>query len=213
MTAVDISPKAGLWAAEAPLLLASKSAARRALLEAAGLRAEVVAAKIDERANEDRFFAAGGRPSDLAVALAQAKALSASRARPEAYCLGADQTLILGDRLLHKPCDLDQAAQLLAALADRTHRLSSAFSVARAGKTLVVDVEHANLQMRALDRRTIEKYLELAAPAVLSSVGAYHLEGLGVHLFDRVEGDFATILGIPMFKLLAWFRREGLISL
>ncbi len=209
----DISSKARIWAAEGPLALASKSAARRALLEAAGLRAEIVAADVDERALEARFFAGGGRAADLAAALAEAKALAASQARPEAYCLGADQTLTLGDRLLHKPTDLAEAAQSLGALAGRRHRLTSAFSVARSGRTLVVDADHADLQMRALDRRRIDRYLELAGPVVLSSVGAYQLEGLGVHLFDRVEGDYATILGIPMFKLLDWLRREGLISL
>lgn len=209
----EVSSKARLWAAEAPLALASKSSARRALLEAVGLRAEVVAADVDERAFEARFFTAGGRPTDLAAALAEAKAVAASRARPEAYCLGADQTLTLGGGLLHKPSDLEEAAQSLAALAGRRHRLTSAFSIARSGKTLVVDADHADLQMRALDRRTIDRYLELVGPVVLSSVGAYQLEGMGVHLFDRVEGDYATILGIPMFKLLDWLRREGLISL
>jgi septum formation protein len=168
---------------------------------------------IDERALEEGFLLEGGRPDKLAAALAEAKALEASRLRADAYCLGADQTLALGDSLLHKPRDVAEAARSLAKLAGREHRLTSAFAIARGGRTLIVDLDHADLFMRALDRQEIDLYLELAGSAVLSSVGAYQLEGLGVHLFDRVEGDFATILGLPIFKLLRWLRRERLISL
>jgi septum formation protein len=213
MAEFDIASKAGVWTGEAPLVLASKSAARRALLTAAGLDAEVAAANIDERAVEDRFFSEGGRAENLAEALAATKALAASRSSPEAYCLGADQTLTVGDRLLHKPRDFDEAMRSLAALAGRAHRLTSAFAIARSGRILVVDADHADLWMRALDRRAIDRYLELAGAGVLSSVGVYQLEGFGVHLFDRIEGDYATILGIPILKLLGWLRREGLISL
>jgi septum formation protein len=91
--------------------------------------------------------------------------------------------------------------------------LISAFCIARSGKTLVLDADFAELRMRTLDRQTIARYLDLAGPGVLSSVGAYQIEGLGVNLFERVEGDFSTILGMPMFKLLAWLRRQHLIGL
>jgi septum formation protein len=202
-----------LWTGEAPLVLGSKSESRRALMTAAGLHAEIVAANIDERALEHRFFADGGSPDDLAAALAEAKALAVSALRPEAYCLGADQTLTLGNTVMHKPRDFDEAAQSLAMLSGRTHRLISAFCVARSGASLVIDADYADLHMRTLDRQTIAAYLDLAGPLVLSSVGAYQIEGLGVNLFDRVEGDFATILGIPMFKLLAWLRRQHLVAL
>ena len=210
---MSISTQAPLWLGEAPLVLASKSAARRAMLEAAGLHPQIMSVDVDERALEEGFLLDGGHPIKLAAALAEAKALAASRTRPHAYCLGADQTLALGDHLLHKPRDLAEAARSLARLAGREHRLTSAFAIARSGKTLAVDADHADLFMRALDRKTIALYLELAGPAVLSSVGGYQLEGLGVHLFDRIKGDFATILGLPIFKLLHWLRRERLISL
>lgn len=212
-TVASVSTQALLWRAEVPLILASKSAARRAMLEAAGLHPEVMSVDVEERALEESFLLEGGRPDKLAAALAEAKALAASRTRPDAYCLGADQTLALGDSLLHKPRDVAEAARSLAKLAGRAHRLTSAFAIARGGRTLAVDADHADLFMRDLDRRTIELYLELAGPVVLSSVGAYQLEGLGAHLFDRVKGDFTTILGLPIFKLLRWLRHEGLISL
>jgi septum formation protein len=212
MTGADIGSKP-LWAGSDPLVLASKSESRRALLSAAGVPAEVLAANIDERASERRHFAGGGSPEGLAATLAEAKAVAASALRPDAYCLGADQTLILGDVVLHKPRDLEEAAQSLEALSGRTHRLISAFCVVRSGKALVVDSDHADLHMRALERPTIERYLDIVGPAVLSSVGAYQIEGLGVHLFDRIDGDFTTILGMPMLKLLAWLRRQNLISL
>jgi septum formation protein len=202
-----------LWAGADPLVLASKSASRRALLTAACLPVEVLAANIDERASERRHFAGGGLAGGLAATLAEAKAVAVSALRPDSYCLGADQTLILGGTILHKPRDLAEAAQSLEALSGRTHRLISAFCIARSGKALVVDADHADLHIRPLDRRTIERYLEFAGPAVLSSVGAYQIEGLGMHLFDRIDGDFTTILGIPMLKLLAWLRHQRLISL
>jgi septum formation protein len=213
MTGSDIALKRQLWAGADPLILASTSEIRRALLATAGLDAEVLAANVDERAFERQYFADNGSPAGLAARLAEAKAHAVSALRPEAYCLGADQTLTLRDTLLHKPRSLDEAAETLAALSGRTHRLTSAFCIARAGRTLVVDTDRADLQMRAFDRQTITRYLDLAGPAVLSSVGAYQIEGLGVNLFDRFEGDFATILGIPMLKLLAWLRRERLVSL
>jgi septum formation protein len=213
MTSGDFQTKAQLWACPEPLVLASKSQTRRALLSAAGLHVEVEAADIDERAFEHRYFAAAGSPQGLAAVLAEAKALAVSARRPQAYCLGADQTLILGGKLMHKPRDLDEAERSLVALSGRTHRLTSAFCIARSGDVLVIDADHADLHLRALDRQAIAKYLDLAGPAVLSSVGAYQIEGLGVNLVDRIDGDFFTVLGIPMLKLFAWLRRRGLIVL
>jgi len=202
-----------LWRGAGPLILASKSESRRALLSAAGLATEFVAPEIDERALEDHYLAGGGSLEGVAAALARAKALAASAERPEAYCIGADQTLTLEGRILHKSRDLPEAARTLATLAGRTHRLTSAFCVARASEALVVHSDHADLKMRALDRPEISRYLERAGPAVLASVGAYRGEGLGVHLFDCIEGDHSVVLGLPMLSLLAWMRREKLISL
>lgn len=216
MSAVDASgvlSAKSAWAGARPLVLASRSPARLALLASADSSAEVVAAELDERALEDEHFARGGTLEGVAAALALAKALAASAARPDAYCVGADQTLTLNARLLHKPANLAEAAETLAALSGQTHRLTSAFSVALAGETLVTEASEAWLTMRLLSRDEISRYLGLAGEAALSSVGAYQVESLGAHLFERIEGDHWTILGLPMLKLLAWFRSQGLLAL
>jgi len=183
------------------------------LLSAVGLEADVVAAEVDERALEDRHLARGGSLETLAGELAQAKALAVSAVRPEAYCLGADQTLTLEGRILHKAGSLDEAQRSLAALSGKTHRLTSAFCVARSGRSLVVDSDHADLRMRPLDAVAIARYLDRAGPAALESVGGYQAEALGAHLMDRIEGEHSVVLGLPMLRLLAWLRRESLISL
>ncbi len=180
---------------------------------AAGLDAEFVAPKVDERALEDRYLARGGSLENVASELAQAKALAVSAERPDAYCIGADQTLTLEGKILHKSRDLAEGARTLAALSGKTHRLTSAFCVARAGQALVVHRDHADLRMRALDLAEISRYLERAGPSVLSSVGVYQGESLGIHLFEHIEGDHSVVLGLPMLSLLAWMRRENLISL
>lgn len=202
-----------LWAGAAPLVLASRSASRRALLESCGLTVEGVVPDVDERAEEDRYLAAGGAVEGLACALARAKAVAASASRPGAFCIGADQTLTVAGRLMHKAGDRQEAVRSLVALAGRTHRLTSAFCVARDGEALVVDQDSAELDMRPLDEAEILRYLELAGPGVLASVGVYQLEALGAHLFERIRGDHFTILGLPLLKLLAWMRAEGLLSL
>jgi septum formation protein len=172
-----------------------------------------VAPDVDERAVEDRYLTRGGSLESLALELARAKALAVSTARLDAYCIGADQTLTLEGRILHKSRDFAEAAQSLAALAGKTHRLTSAFCVARAGQALVVHRDHADLRMRALDPGEISRYLERAGPDVLASVGVYQGEGLGIHLFEHVEGDHSVVLGLPMLSLLGWMRRENLIAL
>jgi nucleoside triphosphate pyrophosphatase len=210
MTRTALPP---LWRGAHPLVLASRSESRRALLSAAGLVAEFVAPKVDERALEDRYLKDGGSLEGLAGALARAKAVAASAERPEAYCIGADQTLTVQGRIFHKAKDLSEAAQTLTALSGKTHRLTSAFCVVRGGEALAVHSDHADLTMRALDWPEISRYLERAGPGVLASVGAYQGESLGIHLFDRIEGDHSVVLGLPMLGLLAWMRRENLISL
>jgi len=207
------TPLPPLWRGAGPLVLASRSESRRALLSAAGLDAGCVAPEVDERALEDGYLAGGGSLESVAIELARAKALAVSAKRPDAYCIGADQTLTLEGRILHKSRDLAQAAQTLAALSGKTHRLTSAFCVARAGQALIVHRDHADLQMRALDPGEISRYLERAGTGVLSSVGVYQGEGLGIHLFERIEGDHSVVLGLPMLSLLAWLRRENLIAL
>jgi septum formation protein len=204
---------APLWRGDGPLVLASRSESRRALLAAAGLDAESVVAEVDERALEDRYLSGGGSLENVAIELARAKALAVSARRPDAYCIGADQTLTLEGRILHKSRDLAEGAKTLASLSGKTHRLTSAFCVARGGQALVVHRDHADLRMRALAPGEISRYLERAGLGVLASVGAYQGEGLGIHLFERIEGDHSVVLGLPMLDLLAWMRRENLISL
>ena len=210
---MEASPFPPLWRGAGPLVLASRSESRRALFLAAGLNAESVEPEVDERAVEDRYLAGGGALDDLATELARAKAFAVSVKRPEAYCIGADQTLTLEGRIFHKSRNLVDGARTLAALSGKTHRLTSSFCVARAGQALVVHRDHADLTMRALDPGEISRYLERAGPGVLTSVGVYQGEGLGIHLFEHVEGDHSVVLGLPMLGLLAWMRRENLISL
>lgn len=199
-----------LWLGKDPLILASQSRARQMLLASAGLRFEAVPAEIDERAVQQ---ASGlSAPGEIAALLAREKALWVSGRHPGSYVIGADQTLALGMRLFSKPAGRAQAAEQLRALAGRSHELHSAVAVARDGKTLFESAPVARMTMRRLDAREIELYLDEAGEAVTSSVGAYQLEGLGVHLFERIEGDHFTILGLPLLPLLAFMRSERLLG-
>jgi septum formation protein len=199
-----------LWRGKHPLVLASQSLTRQALLANAGIDFEAVAAEIDERAVQH----ASGllAPGDIAALLAREKALSASSRQPGKYVIGADQTLAQGERLFGKPAGRPQAAEQLRALAGRSHELHSAVAVARDGKILFEAVAVAGMTMRRLGEAEIEVYLDQAGEAVTSSVGAYQLEGLGVHLFERIEGDHFTILGLPLLPLLAFLRSERLLG-
>jgi len=201
-----------LWLAPYRLILASTSATRRDLLAGAGVPFDVISAS-DERAVEEEFLGQGGSPDDLARRLAKAKALEVSSRNPQALCLGADQTLSLGGRILHKPADLATAADHLRMLAGRRHRLVSAFSFARGGAVLFEGDDVAELTMRPLDERAIRLYLALAGAVALLSVGAYQVESLGVHLFEKIEGDHATVLGLPLIPILAWLRAQGCLAL
>ena len=206
-------PTPSLWIGPSPLILASKSASRRALLGAAGLPFEVEPAGIDERGVEDRLGPQDEAGIGLAVALARAKALAVSARRPGALTLGADQTLTLDGQPMHKAPTRAAAAAALQAMSGRSHRLASAFALARDGVVLAEDGDSAEMTMRALDATQIARYLDIAGPAVLASVGAYQIEGLGAHLFESINGDYATILGLPMLKLLAALRGLGLLAL
>ena len=199
-----------LWRGKHPLVLASQSLTRQALLANAGLDFEAVAAELDERAVQQ----ASGLlvPGDIAALLAREKALSVSSRQPGKYVIGADQTLALGDRLFSKPASRAQAAEQLRTLAGRSHELHSAVAVARDGKILFEAAAIAGMTMRRLGEAEIDVYLDKAGEAVTSSVGAYQLEGLGVHLFERIEGDHFTILGLPLLPLLAFLRSERLLG-
>lgn len=197
-----------LWRG-APLVLASKSAVRRTLLEAAGIPIEIDSADIDERAAEAPH--AGASPEKIALLLAREKALAVARRRPDMLVLGADQTLALGNRRFSKPATILAARDQLALLSGKTHALHSGAAVARDGNILFETIATAHLTMRALSNDALDAYLAAAGARILSSVGAYQLEGLGVHLFEKIEGDHFTILGLPLLPLLAFFRREGML--
>lgn len=192
-----------------PLVLASKSPARQRVLAQAGIAADIHPANIDERAVE--AAAAPGGPAAAARLLARAKAFAVSGDRPGPLVLGADQTLALGNRRFSKPADRAAAHAQLRELAGKTHELHSAFALAQSGRLLFEYHDTARLTMRELSEPMIGQYLDAAGGAVLSSVGAYQIEGIGIHLFERIEGDYFTILGIPLLPLLDWLRRSGFL--
>jgi len=200
-------------AAPAPLILASASCTRRRMLEAAGLEVRVEASTIDEEAVRAALRCKDGivDPSGIAQRLARAKAEDVSRRHPSMLVIGADQVLALDSRLFVKPDDLDGARRTLEALRGRTHQLYSAVTLAERGRVVWAHVATAHLTMRALSRDFVEDYLARAGADVRQSVGAYLIEGLGIQLFERVEGDYFTILGLPLLPLLAELRlRERL---
>ena len=199
-----------LWLATRPLVLASKSAARRALLEAAGVPIEIRPASIDERAVEARAAVEGA--GAVAALLAREKAKAAATENPDRIVVGADQTLALGERRFSKAADRSAARKQLRALRGRTHTLHSAVAVMRAGEVAFEQVDAAHLTMRAFSDTFLESYLDEVGEAALASVGGYQLEGAGIQLFERVEGDHFTVLGLPLLPLLAFLRRAGLLA-
>jgi septum formation protein len=199
-----------LWLADKPLVLASKSAPRRALLEAAGIPIEVRPADIDERAVERAAVA--NAAGEVAALLAREKARAISVGMPSRLVLGADQTLVLGNRRFDKPADVAAARAQLCTLAGRTHELHSAIAFVRDGEVLGETVQVARMTMRAFSDRFLDAYLEAVGPAVMASVGAYQLERYGVHLFERVEADHFTILGLPLLAALDFLRQEGSLA-
>jgi septum formation protein len=199
-----------MWRGKHPLILASQSRARQTLLANAGIPFDAVPAEIDERAVQENSGLSA--PGEIATLLARAKASLVSSNHPGRYVLGADQTLALGSRLFNKPSGRAEAAAQLRLLAGNTHELHAGVAVARDGKIVFVDVGVARMSMRRLGDDAIEDYLDQAGEAVTTSVGAYQLEGLGVHLFDRIEGDHFTIMGLPLLPLLAFLRGENLLN-
>jgi septum formation protein len=199
-----------LWRGKDPLILASQSRARQALLANAGIDFEAVPALLDERAVQRASDLSG--PGEIAALLAREKALTVSSHNPGRHVVGADQTLALESRLFSKPAGRVQAAEQLGALAGHRHQLHSAVAVIRDGKILFETTTIARMTMRRLGSGEIEAYLDEAGEAVTSSVGAYQLEGLGVHLFEHIEGDHFTILGLPLLPLLAFLRSERLLG-
>ena len=199
-----------IWRGKQPLILASQSRARQMLLANAGFSFDAVPADIDERSVQKNSGLSA--PGEIAGLLAREKACFVSSKNPGRYVVGADQTLALGARLLSKPAGRAQAADQLRLLAGGTHELHSAIAVACDGKVVFANVSVARMTMRRLSDSEIEAYLDQAGQAVTTSVGAYQLEGLGVHLFERIEGDHFTILGLPLLPLLAFLRDERLLN-
>ena len=197
---------ASIWRAAEPLLLASTSETRRTLLEAAGLPVETEAPGVDERSIEADFLARDVAPAEVALRLARAKAIAVSRRHPNRLVIGADQTLDCEGERFHKPADIAEASAHLARLAGRTHVLHSAAALARDGVLLSDSIEDARLTLRPLSPAAIARYVALAGERATQSVGAYQVEGLGIHLFERIEGDHAAILGLPLLPLLAALR-------
>jgi septum formation protein len=200
-----------IWRGNDPVIVASQSRARQMLLGNAGISFEAVPADIDERAVQKNSGLTS--PGEIAGLLAREKALLVSAKNPGRHVIGADQTLALGERLFSKPSGRAQAAEQLRLLAGNSHALHSAVAVARDGKIVFSDVSIARMTMRQLSENEIAGYLDAAGEAVTTSVGAYQLEGLGVHLFERIEGDHFTILGLPLLPLLAFLRRERLLAI
>jgi septum formation protein len=199
-----------LWLAPQPLVLASKSDVRGKILAAAGLRFEIRPAQIDERAVE-----AQAGPLDAAGAarlLARKKAESVAAAQPGRLVLGADQTLARGSKRFSKPANRAEVAEQLRELRGRPHELNSALVLVRDGNVLFEHVDRARLTMRNFSDAFLNDYLDMAGGAALASVGGYQLEGVGVHLFEQVDGDYFTILGLPLLPLLAFLRENGFIA-
>jgi septum formation protein len=204
-------PGAAIWLADKPPLLASASTARRALMEAAGLPVETEASGIDERAVEASMPDA--KPAAIAERLAREKAAAVATRYPDRVVIGADQVLDFDGRALSKPANLADAARQIAELAGHNHSLHSAVAIFAPGRPDTVFVEEARLTMRNLEQDAITAYLGRIGDAALWSPGGYQVEGLGIHLFERIEGEHTTILGLPMLPLLATFRALNLIGI
>jgi septum formation protein len=197
----------GFWRGTAPLVLASQSAARQGLLGAAGIPVEICPAAIDERAIEAPLVASGAGAGEVALHLSRAKALPVSGKKPNRLVVGADQTLCLEGRLFGKPAGRAAAKAQLEALSGRSHELYSGCCVARENALLFETVDVARLSCRRLSPAFINAYM--AQVDILGSAGVYRIEGPGIHLFDAIEGDHATILGLPLLPLLKFLREEG----
>lgn len=194
------------------LVLASGSPARRAILANAGLSFEVAPARIDERAAEEPLVEAGAAPDDIASALAMVKAANVSEARPGDLVIGADQVLEVDGERLTKPADMEAARRQLLKLSGRTHQLHSAVACAHGGEIVWQHIEAAHLTMRKLSPAFVGRYLAAVGDEALKSVGAYQLEGRGIQLFDKIDGDYFVILGLPLLPLLAFLRSEGIVE-
>jgi len=211
-TETDTTRVMGPAAMATALILASGSLIRAQLLRGAGLDFSIETAPVDEAEIRIALQAEGASAGDTAIVLAEAKALRVSRKRPGALVIGCDQMLDCNGVWFEKPGDRDHARAHLQALRGRDHTLSSGIVVARDGQRIWHHLSTARLSVRPLSEAFIEAYLDAAGEAVLNSVGAYQLEGLGAQLFSRIEGDYFTILGLPLLPLLDFLRLQGVLK-
>jgi septum formation protein len=195
------------------LVLASQSASRRAMLDAAGVCFEAVAAQVDEASAKESLAAGGISPRDLADALAELKALKVSRLVPQALVLGSDSLVALDDgSLLDKPESRAQAADHLRRMSGKTHSIYSAAVIAEGGRPVWRQVDRARLEVRPLSEAFIQAYLDREWPAIAGCVGCFRIEGPGVQLFSRTEGSQFTILGMPLLPVLDYLRVRGVLA-
>jgi septum formation protein len=199
-----------LWLAADSLVLASRSVARRTLLQAAGIAVELKPADLDERSVEANALSQG--PAAIAAFLARQKAAAVAALCPGRLVLGADQTLALGARRFSKPVDRASARAQLAALCGRTHELHSAIAFVQDATVLFEHVDTARLTMRSFSQRFLDHYLDEVGTAATASVGAYQIEGPGIQLFERIDGDYFTILGLPLLPALDFLRQRGCLA-
>lgn len=193
------------------LILASSSESRARLLRAAGLHFEALPARVDEAAIKGAAQAEAIPPADAAILLAEAKAERIARRDPEALVIGGDQLLVCEGRWFDKPGDLVVARAQLTALRGRRHELVNGTVCWRGGQRVWQDVTVARMTMRAFSDAFLDAYLDAEGEAVTQSVGGYRLEGLGVHLFARIEGEHSSILGLPLLPLLGFLRQHGVL--
>lgn len=194
------------------IVLASGSPYRRKILEDAGLKLIVKGSQIDERAVEQAVAETGLKPDDLAQIIAEAKAIDVSQNEPGALVIGADQILSLDDQILHKPADMEEARRRLLKLSGRTHQLNSAVVIVKDGEAIWRHLSVAQMTMRELDPGFVGRHLSSVGEIALSSVGAYQIEGKGIQLFEKIEGDYFSIIGLPLLPLLDKLRELGAID-
>ncbi len=201
-----------IWSARDPLILASQSTIRAELLNKVGFIFDVQTAKIDERQIEAHLSPADKTPKRIGLALAEAKARAVSKTNSEAWVIGADQILEFEDQILHKVKSSIDAQQQLFSMAGKQHQLHSAAAIVRGGETQCLMIETATLTMRTLSSDNIRDYCQLAGDHIFQCVGSYQYEGLGRHLFERVDGRDDVILGLPLDQIIKFFRSAGCLT-
>lgn len=195
------------------IILASASPTRQHLLENAGVTFEIIPSTIDERAASEPLLETGAPPDDIAMALAMAKAQSVSMDNPGALVIGSDQTLEFEGRLLTKPDGMEGARRQLLSLSGRSHQLHSAVALARDGEVIWQYSETVNMKMWPFGPETVGRYLAKVGEKILQSVGAYQIEGPGLQLFEKIDGDYFAILGLPLLPVIQALRHEGELAL